>query len=384
MFYIRCSRLISPGKVISDAFIVVDGNKIVAFGREGEVNLPAHARQMDMTGLTAVPGYMDWQLNGGFGYDFTQNPEHIWEVGARLPEHGVTSFLPTIISASPEVYSAAQEVMRKGPPQNYCGAEPLGLHFEGPFLNPAKKGAHNPAFLRQPTPQIIRDWSRKNHVWLVTLAPELPGAGEVAHMLRSRKVVISFGHTLASYEQAQLSIQNGIRVATHLFNAMPVLDHRAPGLIAVLLNSKQVALGIIPDGVHVHPAMVKLAWNSKVNAKLTIVTDAMSALGMMPGEYRLNDFKVIVDETSARLENGTLAGSILRMDQAVRNLMDFTNCSLQAAVTAATKNVAKLVRAPNKGEIRPGAIADLVFLDSSARVNAVMVAGEMMHVNHSY
>jgi N-acetylglucosamine-6-phosphate deacetylase len=362
-----------------DAGILLDGGRIVSLGPASAMEFPASTQVLDAGGLTAVPGYIDWQFNGGFGHDFTADPTSIWEVGARLPEHGVTAFLPTIITAPAGKYSAAQAVLRAGPPPGYHGAWPLGLHFEGPFLNPGKKGAHDPAYLRLATATEIKDWSRRKHVWLVTLAPELPGAPEAIRLLRSRGVVVSAGHSLATIEQAVSAFERGVTAGTHLFNAMPALDHRAPGLAAALLVSQRVTTGLIPDGIHVHPAMVALAWGQKRPAKMAIVTDAMGALGMPPGNYLLGGFNVRVDETSARLEDGTLAGSILRMDQAVRNLMDFTGCSLREAVTAATLNVARLLGSRRKGRLVPGADADLLLLDEHARVAVTIAAGEVLH-----
>ena len=379
MLYIRCSLLFTPTHQIVDGAILVDGARISACGPANTVKMPDGAQLLDAVGLTAVPGYIDWQVNGGFGWDFTDSPDRIWDVGSRLPEHGVTTFLPTIITAPVEAYSHAQQVLRSGPPDGYRGAQAPGLHFEGPFLNPGKKGAHNPAYLRFATDTEIKDWSRRKNVWLVTLAPELPGAGEAIRTLRGRGVVVSAGHSLATFEQGRQAFEAGVGAGTHLFNAMPALDHRAPGLTAALLTSDRVVTGIIPDGIHVHPAMVALAWKQKGPSRMAIVTDAMAALGMPPGEYSLGGYNVFVDETSARLADGTLAGSILRMDQAVRNLMQFTGCSLRDAVTSATLSPARLIGSRQKGRLTVGADADIVLLDQKAGVAATIARGEILY-----
>jgi N-acetylglucosamine-6-phosphate deacetylase len=380
MLYIRCSHLLTPTRLIKDAAILIDGRKILACGPASEMDKgPSGARVLDARGFTAIPGYLEWQINGGFGHDFTETPESIWEVGSRLPEYGVTAFLPTIITAPAETYSTAQKVLRNGPPLGYRGAQPLGLHFEGPFLNPAKKGAHNPAHLRLATGSEIRDWSRRLGVWMATLAPELPGALEAIRVLRKRGVRVSLGHSLASYPQSLEAFEAGATAGTHLFNAMPALDHRAPGLVGALLHSEQIYVGIIPDGIHVHPAMLALAWKQKQPGRMAIVTDAMGGLGMPPGTYKLADFDVTVDDSSARLADGTLAGSILAMDQAVCNLKKFTGCELREAVTAATLNVARLIGARNKGRLAAGADADLVLLDSNDRVAATIAGGEILY-----
>jgi N-acetylglucosamine-6-phosphate deacetylase len=378
MLYIRCSKLLGSKRQINDGAILLDGPKILALDSASNLPAPRGAKIIDANGLTVSPGYIDWQLNGGFGLDFTEKPESMWEVALRLVEHGVTSFLPTIVTAPLEVYAAAQEALRSGAPVGFSGAQPLGLHLEGPYLNAGKKGAHNPLYLRTPSTDETRNWSRENGVRVVTLAPELPGALALIRALRQKGVVVSAGHSLATFEQALEAFGAGISCVTHLFNAMPALDHRAPGLIAASLSQPGVTAGLIPDGIHSHPAMVALAWKHKGPRRMAIVTDAMAALGMPAGVYGLGDFRVIVDEDSARLENGTLAGSIVRMDQAVRNLMSFTGCSLAQAVGAASINVARLIGAQGKGRLQPGAEADLLLLDDNANLMATIARGKLV------
>ena len=378
MLYIRFSNSIGSTHPIHEGAILLDGSQIIAIDSASSLPKPSDAQLLDARGLNAAPGFIDWQLNGGFGLDFTENPSSIWDVAAKLPEHGVTAFLPTIITAPLEAYSQAQEVLRAGSPPGFKGAQPLGLHIEGPYLNPGKKGAHNPQYLRSPSTSETRSWSRKNGVWLVTLAPELNGAHALLKSLRSKGVVISAGHSLATYEQAQEAFKAGVSCVTHLFNAMPTLDHRSPGLIAASLQTSSVFTGLIPDGIHVHQAMVALAWKHKGPRKMAIVTDAMTALGMPPGIYGLGDYQVKVDDVSARLENGTLAGSILRMDQAVRNLMAYTGCSLTQAAGTASSNVAQLIRSRQKGRLQAGADADLVLLDDQANVMATIIKGQLV------
>ncbi len=377
MIYIRCSILLNSARSIKDAAILLDGATIRALGPAASLDVPSGATIIDAAGLIAAPGYIDWQLNGGFGHDFTEKPGTIWDVAARLPEHGVTAFLPTVITAPLQAYANAQAVLRSGPPAGFRAAQPLGLHFEGPFLNPGKKGAHNPLHLRQPSLLETEHWSRKNGVWLVTLAPELPGAHALIGSLRQKGVLVSAGHSLATYQEALQAFNAGVTCATHLFNAMPPLDHRAPGLIAALLNTPGLTVGLIPDGIHVHPAMLALAWKHKGPKNIAIVTDAIAALGMPAGSYKLGDFNVTVDQVSVRLEDGTLAGSILPMDQAVRNMIKFTGCSLMQAVATASANVADMLGVKHKGYLRPGADADLILMDDSANIMTTFVRGEM-------
>jgi N-acetylglucosamine-6-phosphate deacetylase len=320
---------------------------------------------------------MDLQLNGAFGLDFTAQPEAIWEVAAGLPRYGVTAFLPTIITSPLETVVQAQAVLRRGPPPGWRGARPIGLHLEGPFLNPGKRGAHNAAQLRPPDSSLVRDWSPETGIRLVTLAPELPGALEVARCLHERGVVVSAGHSLATYEEALAGLEAGLSYGTHLFNAMPTLEHRAPGLAGAWLVEPRVVVGVIPDGIHLHPGLIKLIWQNKGPDHVNIVTDAMAALGMPPGRYHLGELDVIVDEASARLSDGRLAGSVVSLEAALRRFTAFTGCTAAQAVATVTTTPARLLRLADQGQLTPGAIADLVLLTSELEVKATIIGGEI-------
>jgi N-acetylglucosamine-6-phosphate deacetylase len=381
MLCIHHANLFTPHQVIDDSAVVVDGGQILAVGRARDNLCPLESQVIDATGLTLAPGFIDLQLNGAFGCDFTADPATIWDVATRLPRFGVTSFLPTIITSPPETVSAAQATLRKGPPPGFCGATPLGLHLEGPFLNPAKRGAHNPAHLRAPDVNAVVGWSPPNGVRLVTLAPELPGALDAVRVLGERGVVVSAGHSMATYEEALAGLEAGITYGTHLFNAMPPLEHRAPGLAAALLADPRAVVGLIPDGIHLHPAIVKLIWQSKGAAGVNVVSDAMGALGMLPGKYKLGDFEVTVDETSARLGDGRLAGSILSLDQAVRNFIAFTGCSSSEALETVTATPAKVLGLTDRGQIAPGFVADMVLLTPDLRVVKTFVGGKTWYAD---
>lgn len=377
MLYLTHATILTPFERIEDGAVLVEGARIVAVGAAARLPCPPGAQVMDVAGLLLAPGFIDLQLNGAFGHDFTADPTAIWDVAARLPRYGVTAFLPTIITSPLETVSAAQAVLRNGPPRNFCGAAPLGLHLEGPFLNPARRGAHNPAHLRLPDTRLAADWSPERGVRLVTLAPELPNALKVIRILRERGVVVSAGHSMADYEQARAGVHTGVAYATHLFNAMPPLDHRAPGLAGAFLTDSRVTVGLIPDGIHLHPAIVKLVWQSKGAGRVNVVTDAMAALGMRPGNYQLGDLEVTVDETSARLSDGRLAGSILGLDQALRNLIAFTGCSLSEALSTITTVPAQVLGLADRGQIAPGFIADLTLLTPDLRTAATAINGQM-------
>ncbi len=380
VLYISGATILTPDTQISDGALLVDSGRIVAVGPADHLPRPPEAEVYAADGGWLVPGLIDLQFNGGFGHDFTADPRSIWAVAAELPRYGVTAFLPTIITSPAATVAQAQAVLAAGPPAGFAGAWPLGLHLEGPFLNPAKRGAHNPAHLRLPNLAVAAGWSPATGVRLVTLAPELPGATVVIRALCAAGVVVSAGHSMADLNQAQAGIAAGIRYGTHLFNAMPLLDHRAPGLVGALLTDPQAIVGLIADGIHLDPAVVELAWQAKGPHGITLVSDAMAALGMPPGCYALGDGEVIVDGTSARLADGRLAGSLLALDQALRNLLAFTACAPAAALATVTRlPAAVLGLAHERGQITPGAVADLALFSADWQVQATIIGGRRVY-----
>ncbi len=325
---------------------------------------------------TIVPGFIDVQVNGAYGYDFTSDASSVAEVAAKLPATGVTGFVPTIITSKFEEYPNRLREVREAMRANQPGARILGAHLEGPYLNPVRKGAHNPAYIRDIDVAEILAWADPSVVRIVTLAPELEGALEAIRALRKAGFVVSAGHTNASFAQIMAGFEAGINWGTHLYNAMSPFQHREPGMIGALLISA-VPCGLIVDGIHSHPATVLLAWKAKGPNGIVLVTDCMQAMGMAPGRYILGEHAVVVDETSARLEDGTLAGSILTMDQAIRNMMAFTGCSLADAVHLATVTPACLLGLERKGVIAPGFDADLAVLSPANEVTHTFVGGNL-------
>lgn len=381
---IRCAIIYTPDEVQEEVTIVVENGRFQSITPSTAAPSLPIAPVLDAQKHLLVPGFLDLQLNGAFGHDFTDDPAAIWLVAAQLPQFGVTAFLPTLVSAPLTTYSQAQQTLFAGPSAGFIGAVPLGLHVEGPFLHPAQKGAHYAAHLQVPTLLDVAEWSRQQGVWLVTLAPDLPGATAVITALVRRGVTVSAGHSPATYQEAQAGVDAGIRYGTHLFNAMSPLHHREPGLPGALLDDERVTIGLIPDGLHVHPALVRLVW-PRIAHRLNLVTDAMAALGLPPAQYRLGHQDVFVSETAARLADGTLAGSLLSLDTAVRNLMAFTGCTLAEALPTVTTIPARLMGlGQRKGRIAPGYDADFVLLTRDFRVAATYVAGQQVYVNLPY
>jgi N-acetylglucosamine-6-phosphate deacetylase len=382
VIHIKNATIYTPDQVIEHGAILVDACCIGAVGLTGEVPCPPDAQVIDAAGLIVAPGFIELQINGAFGDDFTDDPTTIWRVAEKLPRYGVAAFLPTIITSPPEKIAVGQQVVTQARPAGFRGALPLGLHVEGPFLNPQKKGAHNPKFLRLPDVEAVSGWSPENGVLLVTLAPELPGALEVIVALSNRGVLVSEGHSMATYDQAEAGFDAGARYGTHLFNAMPALAHRDPGLPGALLTDDRVTVGFIADGVHTHPSVIKLVWQALGGQRLSLVTDAMAALGMPAGVHLLGDFEVTVDATSCRLADGTLAGSILSLDQALRNLIAVACCSLAEALPTVTTTAARAIGLEDeRGRVAPGFVGDLVLLTPDLCVHSTIVGGEIAYSN---
>lgn len=345
-----------PGDVVCRAGALTDG--------------PAEpdAEVVDLSGFLLAPGYVDLQCNGALGIDVTSAPDRLWELAAALPRWGVTAWLPTVLTAPVGAIDAALVALAAGPPAGWRGATPLGLHLEGPFLAPATRGAHREALLRSPSLAEVAGWSPSAGVAVVTLAPELPGADAVQAALVERGVVVSLGHTAATAAQATAAIDAGARWVTHLFNGMTPFHHREPGLAGVALSDPRVHVGLIADGIHVHPTAVAMAQRA-LGPRLTLVTDAVGALGVPS----------ISAEPGVRLADGTLAGSDVAMDQAVRNLVAFAGCRPADAVHAATAAPAAVLDDALRGAVVPGARADLVVLTPDLHVVSTYVGGELVH-----
>ena len=382
MLAITNTTLFTPTPDPTNTAVLINNAHITHIAPTADLPIPPNTKVIDAKGLLLVPGFIDLQCNGAFGHDFTADPSTIWPVSAQLSRFGVTSYLPTVITSPLENIDHARHVLLHERPSAYQGTEPLGLHIEGPFLNPQKKGAHNPAYIQPPDLALVANWSPENGVRLVTLAPEMPGAIPVIEALAARGVLISAGHSMATYDEALAGIAAGIRYGTHLFNAMPAVGHRQPGLPIALLTSPDVVTGLIPDGIHVHPALIKLIWSAKGSAGLSLVSDAMAALGMPPGKYMLNDFEVTVSETECRIPNGSLAGSILPLDQALRNLIAFTGCTLAEALATITTTPARLLGIDHqRGRIAPSHIADMVLLSADLQVHTTIASGKIVYQN---
>lgn len=363
---IRDGRLAIDGELIKGDLHIEDG--VI-------VDAPADGDVIDATGLIVSPGLIDIQINGGFGRDFTQDPTTIWEVGQRLPEMGVTGFVPTIVTSPGEVTDLAIDVVANRRPENYSGAEMLGLHLEGPWISRAMHGAHNPDHIVDPDPDVARRWAGSGMVRIVTLAPELPGSFDVARILADAGVVVSLGHTDASFEVANEILAGSASLATHLFNQMSPLTHREPGVVGAVLLSNRPAI-VIVDGLHIADGALQLAWRLLGPERTVLVTDAMAALGLGPGTYPLGDGPITVGENGPRTADGRLAGSVVTLPEAVANLATTTGATIAESLLAATANPARVL-ARDRGHLRAGGRGDVALFDDRLRPVSTLVAGQV-------
>jgi N-acetylglucosamine-6-phosphate deacetylase len=335
-------------------------------------------RLVDVSGMYVAPGFVDLQLNGGWGYDFTTEPQSIGEVARRLPSIGVTAFLPTIVTAPETARWAALDAIAAiadaAPEQ--AAATPLGLHFEGPAISPKRPGAHDPRWIGLPGKHEIDAWSRERGVAMVTLAPECDGVLDLIASLVAAGVVVSVGHSECSPDEFGAARRAGVRMVTHLFNAMAPFSHRDPGLVGSVLGGDTFA-GLICDGIHVEPLAVNVAWRALGPRRTVLVSDAIAALGVDAAQTRLGDITVSIDETGVRTPEGVLAGSNLTLDRAVRNLVDFAGCTPAEAIATVTRNPAAVLGSEVRGRIAVGARADIVVLDQALRVVQTFIGGEL-------
>ena len=365
---------LARGGTLSPGAVIVEGSRIAeVLVDPSDGDLPASV----INTAIVAPGFIDLQVNGAFGVEVDEHPEHYRLISSRLPDTGVTSWLPTIISSPPEHYPRVLQAFSAV--SHPRGAEPLGFHFEGPFLSPAKAGAHPPDVIRGAPDSLISIFTSSDAVRLVTLAPERAGGIDRILALRQAGKLVSLGHTDASYEALRKGIDAGAAKATHLYSAMSGLHHRAPGAVGASLVDDRITAGMISDGVHAHPGAVELAFRMKEAAGMVLVTDQMSGAGMPPGTYPLGGRDAICDGRSAHFENGILAGSLLTMDAAVRNMVGWSICNAGEAIRMASEVPAALLVLTDRGSLQPGMRADIVLLDSMLNVSQTFIEGKRIH-----
>lgn len=326
-----------------------------------------------------LPGMIDVHVHGAAGADtMDATPEALATISDNLVKEGVTSFVATTMTATNEDIATALKNAQQYLHSQNKGAEFLGVNVEGPFLAATKAGAQQAELLQKPDIKLVEKWLKlaPDVIKIVSVAPELANSCELIKFLTKNNIITSIGHSDATLQQAQQAIASGATEATHLFNAMHALHHREPGIAGACLLDERVYVELIADGIHVHPAMLQMTLKLKGKDKILLITDAMRAKYLQDGEYLLGGQKVYVADNKARLSDGTLAGSILRMDQALRNMVQFTNCSLTDAIKMVAVNPAKHLGVyDRKGSIAVNKDADLVILDADLNARMTVCRG---------
>jgi len=362
------------GSALVPGAVIVEGERIAGILRDPRAgDLPGDVVDADVI----APGFIDLQVNGGFGCDVGDDPAAILALARRLPESGVTAFLPTLITSPAEMYPKALAAFDAA--RHAAGAHPLGLHLEGPYLSPQRPGAHRRELIENADTTLLDAMIAGDAVRLMTLAPERPQARDMIRRLRARGLLVSLGHTDATLEQFEAGVDAGAAMATHIFNAMSPFGHRAPNVVGAALTDDRIAVGLIADGIHCHPRSVDLAVRAKGVEGIALVTDMMTAAGMPDGSYALGGREVVLREGAVRLPDGTLAGSVLTMDEAVRNVSRWTSVSTGEVLRMAAEIPARLLGLADRGRIGLGMLADLVLLDAGLHIRGTVIGGAWGH-----
>ena len=360
--------------------ILITGRVIEKIG--GRLTAPG-ADEIDCSQTKICPGFIDIHCHGAMGNDILDGAEAIRQIARFKARQGTTGFLPTILTNQMELMRrAALEAKRAMEMPEIDGAGILGVHIEGPFVNPRFRGAQPEEAVKVPnlyeTQQMLSDLG--GALKMFTLAPELPNAEHVIRLLNRHDVVVAAGHSDCTYNQMKQAIGWGVRHVTHTFNAMRGIHHREPGMPAAMLDSRQVCCDFICDLIHVHEWVLKFFINAKGIDRCLLITDAISAAGMPEGEYTLNGQYVVVEGRAPRLIDGRLAGSVLTMIRGVRNLAEKVGVGLPGAIKMASENPARLLGLfDTKGSLDEGKDADLCVLDNRFRVVRTFVDGEMVY-----
>jgi N-acetylglucosamine-6-phosphate deacetylase len=337
---------------------------------------------VDGTGCYAVPGLIDVHTHGAAGFDFMSVlPDSMDRLSLFYASHGVTGIIPTTITAPLEDTLHAVRNIRTALEKGTPGAQILGIHLEGPFINKKCKGAHDEEYITAPSAAVLQKLVEESgeNIRLITLAPELEGMDELILAFAGSRITYSAGHSSLGYREGLEAFARGFSHVTHLFNAMPGIHHREPGLTGAALDDRNVTVEIIADGIHVHNAVLKLVTRCKPADKIVLISDSVMATGLQEGEYELGGQKINVSGGAARLENGTLAGSTLTMVDAVRNMVRI-GVPLEQAITMASTVPARVIHADDcKGSLEAGMDADVVLLDEQLNVKMTIVGGRIVY-----
>lgn len=378
---VTAQRLWNGDTVIEDPVIVIEDGKTTSIGARNTMEIPAGAQILEFAGATLAPAFFDVHFHGAVNHDVMEGtPEALSAIGSFLGSRGTGSFLATTVTAPMDATLRALEGLAAvlEQPAVPGQARPLGIHLEGPFLSHAKRGVHPPTLLLTPNIATFDKMydAAAGHVRLMTLAPELPGAAELAAHATRRGVRVSVGHSDATAAEARAVIAAGAVSATHTFNAMRPLDHREPGILGVALTNDDLFAELICDGIHTAPEMVEIWWRCKGPKRGILITDGMSATGMPDGEYHLGGFAVQVANGRATA-NGVLAGSVLTQNRALENFVRFTGASVEQGLGLLTSNPAMMIGLGTRtGALAVGQSADLVAVNAAGHLLQSIIGGQ--------
>lgn len=376
-YVITNGRIYTEEQVIENGYLVVEDGKISDI-QEGEYT--GDLQQVDAKGQNILPGFIDIHIHGGYGEDaMDASYEGLKHLAEQLLSEGTTTFLATTMTQSDENIEKTLKniVAYQADQQKGEAAEIGGVHLEGPFISEHKVGAQNPKYVQRPSVSKIQHFQEiaNGQIKIITFAPEVEGAHETLNALHD-DIIFSMGHTVATFDEANEAVEHGAKHITHLYNAATPFEHRDPGVFGAAWTNKGLNTEIIVDGVHSHPASVNIAYKQKGNEHMYLITDAMRAKGMKDGEYDLGGQNVIVKGKEARLASGALAGSILRMNDGLRNLMTYTNDSLENLWRVASLNQAKALKIDDtKGSLAIGKDADIVIANDEIEISKTIKAG---------
>jgi N-acetylglucosamine-6-phosphate deacetylase len=347
----------------------------------GQINPPAGCNTLDAQGRIAAPGFIDVHIQGAGGADVLDaTPEALKAISHTCARFGATSFLATTVF-KPEQKNQHLTVAAEHVGRDLEGANLLGIHLEGPFISMPKKGMIQPDCICPASMQVLDEILdiTNSQLKMMTIAPELPDCSQLIKRLIDSNVIASFGHSSATYEQTIAGFKAGISHVTHLFNAMPSLHHRIPGPLAAIFQTKHITAQLIPDGVHIHPAVLKFAYETLGPDRIIPITDGMHALGLGDGQFIYNGIEYESKNGTARYQDGTLIGTALGLSQLLERLTSFTDCSFETAIKAVTQKTAELLGIEDrKGSIAPGKDADLVLLNRNYSIHTTIVAGKIV------
>lgn len=375
-------KVVTPFRCIEPATIIIDGKKIFELGKVNEVRITPGTKVIDTSGMIISPGFVDLLCHGGAGKGFADEDGDALDIISNYYyKHGTTTMLAGLYSKPFQMLiNDIRRIVQYIESKNETNI--FGIHMEGPYINPKLKGAMNEKYLWKPDLNSwlnLRDAAR-GYIKIMTIAPELPGALEIMRTAAQDRIVLSIGHSEATYEEIEAAIDNGASHVTHIFNAMRPLHHRNPSVVTAAFLRDELKIELISDGIHVHPIVMKLIYKLKGARGINLITDAIKASGMPDGEYEFADQKVIVKNKKAYLENGTLAGSTLTMEEAVRVMAQDVGVPLTDAIRMASLNGTKVLGIQRiKGILAAGMDADIIVMDQNFHIHVTMKEGKVKY-----